>query len=231
MPKAQGPEEDRDEVLNPAVESGQSECRRRQMGGCCVVEDTDQNVDRDEKPSSGENDPYVSGGSLVSATLGGSVLNRHPAHPSLRTLELLRDLAVGKDSVVSRRRFGPILDNRDLTWHFQQDSWHVAIRRVDMPDGFVTDTARPGCRTLGTNRRPARLPLVTPPLRTRQRGPPMAPGGESYRGYVRAAGRCGTGRGTSQPGYRGAMPGRTLCHQVRPRGSAGVPPRHETGFE
>jgi hypothetical protein len=33
------------------------------MRGCCVVKDTDQNVDREEKPSAGEKDPYISGDS------------------------------------------------------------------------------------------------------------------------------------------------------------------------
>jgi hypothetical protein len=63
------------------------------------------------------------------------------AHPQLWALELPRDLAVGKDSAASRRSFGPVVRNQDLTCHFQQDSWHVAIRCVDMPDGFVTDAA------------------------------------------------------------------------------------------
>jgi hypothetical protein len=62
------------------------------------------------------------------------------AHPP-QALELLRVVAVGKDSAASRRPFGPVVHNRDLTWHFQQDSWHVAIRRVDMPNCFVTDAA------------------------------------------------------------------------------------------
>src|SRR5271166_1267887 len=55
VPQAEGPEEDRDEVLYPAMERRSS---RRNMGGCCVVEDTDQNVDRDEKPKSAEKAPY-----------------------------------------------------------------------------------------------------------------------------------------------------------------------------
>jgi len=67
------------------------------MGGCCVVEDTNQNVDRDEKPSFGEKDPYISGHSLVCAAPDGG-LDRHLSSPPQQTLELLRDLAVGKDS-------------------------------------------------------------------------------------------------------------------------------------
>jgi hypothetical protein len=45
MPKAEGPEEDRDEELNPAMERQYAERRRRQMGRRRVDEDTDQNVD------------------------------------------------------------------------------------------------------------------------------------------------------------------------------------------
>jgi hypothetical protein len=47
MPKAEGPEEDRDEVLNPAMERQYAERRRRQMGRRRIDEDTDQNVARD----------------------------------------------------------------------------------------------------------------------------------------------------------------------------------------
>src|SRR5580693_9033075 len=49
MPEAEGPEEDRDEVLNPAMERHETERRRRQMGSRGVDEDTDQDVDHDEK--------------------------------------------------------------------------------------------------------------------------------------------------------------------------------------
>jgi hypothetical protein len=136
MPEPQRPQEDRDEVLNPAVERRQTECRRRQMGGCCVVEDTDQKVDRDEKPSFHEKEPYISGDSLVCAAPGGDPQRNLSSPPSLRTLELLRDLAIGMDSAASRRPFGPYPPQPRSTWHFQQDSSHVAIRRVDMPDGL-----------------------------------------------------------------------------------------------
>lgn len=61
MPEAQRPEEDRDEVLNPAVERGRTKCERRNMRGCCVVEETDQNVGCDENPSPSENNPHISG--------------------------------------------------------------------------------------------------------------------------------------------------------------------------
>jgi len=57
MPEAEWPEEDRGQVLDPAVDRGQTECRLRQMRGCCVEEDTDQNVDRDEQPDPAEKDP------------------------------------------------------------------------------------------------------------------------------------------------------------------------------
>jgi len=48
MPKAEGPQEDRDEVLNPAMERRYTERRRRQMGRQGVDEDPDQNVDHDD---------------------------------------------------------------------------------------------------------------------------------------------------------------------------------------
>ena len=83
MPQTEGPEEDRDEVLNPAMECSYGECRRRQMGRRGVDEDTDQKVDRDDNaPSAKERPDKV-----------------HPTS-SLRTLEL-RDLAVDKSSATS----------------------------------------------------------------------------------------------------------------------------------
>ena len=92
------------------------------MGGCCVVEDADQNIDYDEKPSFGEKEPYISSDSRVCATPGDELGRHRNSSPSLRTLELLRDLAIGKDSAASRRPFGPVLHKQDLTWHFRQDS-------------------------------------------------------------------------------------------------------------
>ena len=49
MPKTQWPEENRDEVLYPAMERRRSSSSRRQMGRCCVEEDTDQNVKYDDE--------------------------------------------------------------------------------------------------------------------------------------------------------------------------------------
>jgi hypothetical protein len=71
------------------------------MGRRCVIEDTDQNVDHKEKPNSGEKKPYISGDSLVRAAPGSE--RSHLSSPSLRTLELLRDLTVGKDSAAPQR--------------------------------------------------------------------------------------------------------------------------------
>src|SRR5262245_15210876 len=51
------------------------------MGGCGVVEDTDQDVYRDEKPGWGENDPYISGDSFVRTALAGGVLDGHLSSP------------------------------------------------------------------------------------------------------------------------------------------------------
>ena len=78
VPKAEGPEEDRDEVLYPAME------RRRtasNMGGCCVVEDTNQNVDRDEKPILAEKDHYISCNSPIYG---------HLSSPPVWTLKVVR---------------------------------------------------------------------------------------------------------------------------------------------
>ena len=76
VPKAEGPEEDRDEVLYPAMERRKTVRRRRNMGGCCVVEDTDQSIDHDEKPPSGEKDCYIRGNSRICAARG-SEFGRH----------------------------------------------------------------------------------------------------------------------------------------------------------
>ncbi len=48
MPKTQWPEENRDDVLNPAMERPRSSSSRRQVGRCCVEEDADQNVNYDD---------------------------------------------------------------------------------------------------------------------------------------------------------------------------------------
>ena len=82
MPKAERPEEDRDEVLNPAVERGQTECERWQMWGRCVREDTDQNVDHEDKPDFVEKEPYVSGDSTVRAAPGGERSHLSPPPPA-----------------------------------------------------------------------------------------------------------------------------------------------------
>lgn len=44
MPKAEGPEKDRDGILGPAMERSYSKSCRRQMGGSGVDEDTNQNI-------------------------------------------------------------------------------------------------------------------------------------------------------------------------------------------
>jgi hypothetical protein len=83
IPKSEGPEEDRDEVLNPAMECSYGQCRRRDMGSSGVDKDTDQKVDRDENtPPTKERPDKV-----------------HPAS-SLRTPEL-RALAADKYSATS----------------------------------------------------------------------------------------------------------------------------------
>jgi len=83
IPKTEGPEEDRNEVLNPAVKCCYAEYRRRQMGRRGVDEDTDQKVDRDDNAASTKERP-----------------DKVHSTSSLRTLEL-RDLAVDKSSATS----------------------------------------------------------------------------------------------------------------------------------
>ena len=41
------------------------------MGGCCVVEDTDQKVDQEDKPSRAEKKPYISNDSRRCGPAGG----------------------------------------------------------------------------------------------------------------------------------------------------------------
>jgi hypothetical protein len=54
MPKAQGPEKDRNDVLNPAMERCNAARGRRQMGRRCIKKDANQDVDRDEDASRAE---------------------------------------------------------------------------------------------------------------------------------------------------------------------------------
>ena len=54
MPKTKWPEENRDEVLNPAMERPRSSSSRRQVGRCCVEEDADQNVNYDDEAGCAE---------------------------------------------------------------------------------------------------------------------------------------------------------------------------------
>ena len=51
MPNTQRPEKNRNDVLNPAMERRPSGSGRRQMGRRCVEEDTNENVNHDEKAS------------------------------------------------------------------------------------------------------------------------------------------------------------------------------------
>src|ERR1700748_825614 len=76
VPEAKGPEEDRDEVLDPAVQRCSVERRCRQMGSRGVDEDPDQNVGHDEESPGAEK--------------GLEKIHRS-SPPSLRTLEW-RDL-------------------------------------------------------------------------------------------------------------------------------------------
>jgi hypothetical protein len=81
VPKAERPKEDRDEVLNPAMERRKTANNRRNMGGCCVVEDTDQQVDHEEKPKCAEKGPYISGNSGICCAARAGERLRHLSSP------------------------------------------------------------------------------------------------------------------------------------------------------
>jgi hypothetical protein len=67
-PKAQGPEQNGDRVLNPAMERSKAARRRRQMGRRGVDENSDQNVNRNEQTGRAEKSSYETHiGSLTSA--------------------------------------------------------------------------------------------------------------------------------------------------------------------
>src|SRR5580693_5397292 len=63
---------------------------RRNMGGRCVMEDADQNVDRDENPKPGEKDHNIRSNPLICATARGGDLPRHLISPHVWTLEVVR---------------------------------------------------------------------------------------------------------------------------------------------
>jgi hypothetical protein len=63
---------------------------KRNMGGCCIVEDTDQNVDRDEKPKPGEKDRYISSNSPICAAARGGDLDRNLSSPPVWAPEVVR---------------------------------------------------------------------------------------------------------------------------------------------
>ena len=89
MPKAEGPEEDGDGVLYPAMERRKTGSNRRNMGGCCVVEDTDQNVNHDDETVRGEKESYICSNSPMCGTPRG-VTERHLSSPPAWTLEVVR---------------------------------------------------------------------------------------------------------------------------------------------
>ena len=87
MPKAEGPEEDRDEVLYPAMDRRKTASSHRKMGRCCVVEDADQKVDREDKPNLTEKKPYISSDSPICGPARGGA---HLCSPPVWALEVVR---------------------------------------------------------------------------------------------------------------------------------------------
>ena len=57
MPKTQWPDENRDDVLSPAMERARSGSSYRQVGRRCVEEDADQNVNCYEEAGCAEEGP------------------------------------------------------------------------------------------------------------------------------------------------------------------------------
>ena len=109
VPKAEGPEEDGDEVLYPAMERRKTGSSRRNMGGCCVVEDADQNVDRDEKPRPAEKKGYICSSSPICGTPRG-VTGRHLSSPPVWALRS------GGDEVTGSEACARTLARRKSTW-------------------------------------------------------------------------------------------------------------------
>jgi hypothetical protein len=89
VPKAEGPEEDRDEVLYPAMERRKTGSSRRNMGGCCVVEDADQNVDHEDEPNRAEKKAYISSDSPRCGPAPGEA-ESHLCSPPVWALEVVR---------------------------------------------------------------------------------------------------------------------------------------------
>ena len=89
MPKAEGPEEDRDEVLYPAMERRKTGSSRRNMGRCCVVEDADQNVDHEDEPNRAEKKAYISSDSPRCGPAPGEA-ESHLCSPPVWALEVVR---------------------------------------------------------------------------------------------------------------------------------------------
>lgn len=89
MPIFEGPEEDRDEVLYPAMERRKAASSHREMGRGCVGEDADQYVDRDEEPNLVEKDRYISGDSPRCVAAPGEA-ESHLCSPPVWTLKVVR---------------------------------------------------------------------------------------------------------------------------------------------
>jgi hypothetical protein len=107
VPKGQGPEENRDDPLNPAVQRRHTARSRGQVGGCCVHEDTDHDVKGDQEALNAEE----------------SLQEVHSAHVLPADARQLRYQAV-----VSNLTRG----NKFTSHH---DSSRASIRRADTPDG------------------------------------------------------------------------------------------------
>jgi hypothetical protein len=107
MPKGQGPEENRDDPLNPAVQRRHTARSRGQVGRRCVHEDTDHDVKGDQEAPNAEE----------------SLQEVHSAHVLPVDARQLRYQAV-----VSNLTRG-----NNFTSH--HDSSRASIRRADTPDG------------------------------------------------------------------------------------------------
>ena len=111
VPKAEGPEENRDEVLYPAMERRETVRSRRNVRGCRVVEDADQNIDRDQKPGPAEKEPYIRRNSPICGPPRGKTkrhLNSSPLWP-IERVRIRDGLVSSRERQHDCRAHGPMI--------------------------------------------------------------------------------------------------------------------------
>ena len=115
MPKAEGPEKDRDGILDPTMERCYGKRSRRQMGGSGVDEHTNQNIYNNKEPRFAKE----------------GLEKIHASLPLPLEVEPIY-LAISGDSTTSGDgSMSP--DGQGVTWLLQQSSSYVAACYVDTP--------------------------------------------------------------------------------------------------